>query len=187
MEAKITITGDLGSGKSAVSALLSERLGYEKYSTGKVQRKLADRYGMTTLQLNEYAETHPEIDDEIDSVFIEFNASPEGMIVDSRMAWYFMPDSFKVFLMVPVEVAADRIMSDSSRKGEQYSSREHAIQDLRARKESENRRFLDKYNADCTRPGNFDIAVNTAKLRPDQVAGIILSAFEIWKDVKVYG
>ena len=187
MKSKITITGDLGSGKSAVSAILCERLGYEKYSTGKVQRKLANRYGMTTLELNEYAETHPEIDDEIDSVFKEFNRSPEGMIVDSRMAWHFMPDSFKVFLMVPVEVAADRIMSDTSRKREQYESRAHAVRDLKARKESENRRFLEKYNADCTNPGNFDIAVNTANLRPEQVASIILAAFEIWKDVKVYG
>lgn len=186
MKPKITITGDLGSGKSAVSAILCERLDYEKFSTGKVQRELANRYGMTTLQLNEYAETHPEIDDEIDSVFIEFNVSPKGLIVDSRMAWHFMPDSFKVFLMVPVEVAAHRIMSDTSRKGEQYESLDHAVRDLRARKASENRRFLDKYNADCTDPGNFDLAVNTAALRPEEVASIILAAFEIWKKSKVY-
>lgn len=186
MKPKITITGDLGSGKSAVSAILEEKLGFERYSTGKVQRELALRYGMSTLELNEYAETHPEIDDEIDSVFKELNQAPQGLIVDSRMAWHFMPDSFKVFLMVPVEVAAQRIMSDSSRKREQYQSLDHAVRDLKARKESENRRFLDKYNADCTAPGNFDIAVNTAKLRPEQVAAMILAAFEIWQDVRVF-
>lgn len=180
MEPKITITGDLGSGKSAVSKILLQQLGFEIYSTGKVQRELAQRYGMSTLELNQYAETHPEIDDEIDGVFVQLSQRPEGLIVDSRMAWHFMPNSFKVYLMVPVEVAAQRIMNDSTRKRELYSSLEQAVDKLKARKSSENRRFLDKYNADCTRPGNFDLAVNTANLLPEQVAGIIVAAFHIW-------
>lgn len=182
MEAKITITGDLGSGKSAVSRIMEKRLGFEIYSTGKVQREIAQRYGMTTLELNQYAETHPEIDDEIDSVFKELNVRSEGLIVDSRMAWHFMPASYKVYLMVPVEVAADRIMNDPSRKSEEYVNKEEAIAKLVARKASENQRFLDIYKVDCTNPGNFDLAVNTAKLTPQQVAETILAGFEIWKN-----
>ncbi len=181
MEAKITITGDLGSGKSAVSRIMRERLGFEIYSTGKVQREIAQRYGMTTLELNQHAETHPEIDDEIDSVFKELNLRHEGLIVDSRMAWHFMPTSYKVYLMVPVEVAARRIMNDPNRKSEEYSDLEDAIFKLKARKSSENQRFLDIYKVDCTNPGNFDLAVNTSRLRPEQVAETILSGFEIWK------
>ena len=181
MEAKITITGDLGSGKSAVSRILKERLGFEIYSTGKVQREIAARYGMTTLELNQYAEKNPEIDDEIDSVFKKLNVREEGLIVDSRMAWHFMPASYKVFLMVPVEVAARRIMSDPNRKSEEYRTIEEAVTKLIARKSSENQRFLDIYQVDCTNPGNFDLAVNTANLRPEQVAETIIAGFEIWK------
>ena len=50
-------------------------MGFEIYSTGKVQREIAQRYGMTTLEFNEYAETHLEIDDEIDAL-ARFHATP---------------------------------------------------------------------------------------------------------------
>ena len=71
----ISITGDLGSGKSTVSKILKERLNYEYIYTGKIQREIADKYKMTTLELNKYAETHPEIDEQIDAVFKSLNDS----------------------------------------------------------------------------------------------------------------
>lgn len=177
---KITITGDLGSGKSVVSKALSAELGFEIYSTGKVQREIAARLGMTTLELNQFAETHPEIDDEIDSAFIRLNAQPQGLIVDSRLAWFFMPDSFKVFLKVPVEVAAKRIMNDPTRKSEKYQDAVQAVEELRARKMSENERFLEKYKADCTHMGNFNLVIDTADFTPDQVAWQIIDGFKSW-------
>ena len=62
---KISLAGDLGSGKSTVGAILAERLSAAVYSTGTIQRKIAEEMGMTTLQLNQYMETHPEIDGKI--------------------------------------------------------------------------------------------------------------------------
>jgi CMP/dCMP kinase len=181
MKPKITITGDLGSGKSMVSKILHERLGYEVYSTGKVQREIAARRGMSTLELNQYAHTHPEIDEEIDSVFAKLQDRPEGLIVDSRLAWHFMPDSFKVYLRVPVETAAGRIMNDPDRKGERYLTVDQAIADILARKKSENDRFLAKYNADCRDMGNFDLIADTEGTPPEMVAERILEAFKAWK------
>jgi CMP/dCMP kinase len=180
MQPKITITGDLGSGKSVVSKLIQAQLGFEMYSTGKVQRAIADRYGMTTLALNQYAETHPEIDKEIDSVFVSLNDAPQGIIVDSRLAWFFMPNSFKIYLRVPVAVAAARIMGDDTRKGERYRDLDHAIADLTARKQSENRRFLEKYGADCADMSLFDYVADTDQRSPESVAEGILKAFEAW-------
>jgi cytidylate kinase len=180
MQPKITITGDLGSGKSVVSKLLQANLGYEIYSTGKVQREIAARYNMSTLELNQYAETHPEIDEEIDSAFVKLNHHPDGLIVDSRLAWHFMPRSFKLYLRVPTEVAAARIMGDPTRKGEQYSSLAQAVADIRARKQSENRRFLDKYGADCANMANFDYVADTDGRTPEAVAEGILQAFQAW-------
>jgi cytidylate kinase len=73
----ISITGDLGSGKSTVSDLLLKSLNYEYIYTGKIQREIARRYNMTTLELNQYSETHPEIDEEIDSTFKSLNESTD--------------------------------------------------------------------------------------------------------------
>ncbi len=182
MQPKITITGDLGSGKSVVSKLLQAQLGFEIYSTGKVQREIAARYNMSTLELNQYAENHPEIDKEIDSAFAQLNDRPEGLIVDSRLAWFFMPNSFRLYLRVPVEIAAERIMGDPTRKGEQYASLAQAVADISARKQSENRRFLDKYNADCADMGNFDCVTDTNGRSPEAVAAEILAAFTLWKE-----
>lgn len=177
---KITITGDLGSGKSVVSKILRDILGFEIYSTGKVQREIAARLGMSTLELNQYAETHPEIDAEIDSAFIRLNNAPAGYIVDSRLAWFFMPDSFKVFLTVPIEVAAQRIMNDPTRNSERYQDAVQAVDELRARKASENQRFLEKYNADCANLANFSLVINTSDFTPGQVADQIVAGYRQW-------
>ena len=49
----ITITGNLGSGKSTICKILEDKFGFEIYSTGKVQRELARQMNMTTLEMNQ--------------------------------------------------------------------------------------------------------------------------------------
>ncbi|HNG89589.1 MAG TPA: cytidylate kinase family protein, partial [Saprospiraceae bacterium] len=91
MNNKITLTGDLGSGKSAVSKLLCATTGYEYISTGRIQRNLAQEMGLDTLEMNRRADTDPSIDQRIDSIFVSLGTDPKGYIVDSRMAWFFLP------------------------------------------------------------------------------------------------
>ena len=176
----ISITGDLGSGKSTVSKILVERLNYEYIYTGKIQRELANRYNKTTLELNQYAETHPEIDEEIDAIFKSLNAS-SCLIVDSRLAWFFIPKSFKVYLQTNVEVAAVRISKDMQRKSEKYLSFDEAIRDIIARKESENKRYLELYGADCSNLSNFNIVIDCSYITPEKVADDIIEKYFDWK------
>ena len=49
----LTLTGDLGSGKSTVAKLLLERLGLTYYSTGSILRKMAEENGISILEMNE--------------------------------------------------------------------------------------------------------------------------------------
>ena len=175
----ITLTGDLGSGKSTVSDLLCKRLNYEYVSTGKIQREIANKYGMTTLELNQYSETHPEIDAEIDSTFKSFNGS-NHLTVDSRMAWFFIPDSFKVFLKTNLMVSANRISGDHQRESEKYSSKEEAISKIVARKASENKRYMDLYGINCSDLSHFNLVIDTSFITPEKVAEIILSEYGLW-------
>lgn len=174
MNKKITITGDLGSGKSAVSRILCEKTGFAYLSTGQIQRRLAAKMGIDTLALNRLADTDPEIDRQIDSVFIGLRDDPGGYVIDSRLAWFFLPQSFKVYLSVPVEIAAARILADPNRNSEQYGDIQEAIAKILARKQSENQRFLLKYDADCGNMDNFDLRIDTSDKTPEQVADLIL-------------
>ena len=180
MTNKITITGDLGSGKSAVSKILCERTGFEYVSTGRIQRQLAQELGLDTLEMNRRADTDPTIDQRIDGIFVDLGKDPNGYIVDSRMAWFFLPDSFKVYLQTDVTVAAERILNDPTRKSEEYETKEEAVQKILARKQSENARFLAKYGADSTNLHNFDLVLDTTHRSPERVADLILKAVS-WK------
>jgi cytidylate kinase len=175
----ISITGDLGSGKSTVSNILCKQLNYEYIYTGKIQREIALKYNMTTLELNKYSETHPEIDEEIDSTFKSLNESSD-LIVDSRLAWFFIPLSFKVFLKTDLAVSANRISGDNNRKNEKYLSKEDAINKIVERKASENKRYMELYGADCSDLSNFNLVVDTSSATPEQIAEIILAKYNSW-------
>jgi len=177
---KITITGDLGSGKSVVSNILCAMTGFQYVSTGRIQRQLALEMGIDTLEMNRLADTDPTIDQRIDGIFVDLGKDPHGYVIDSRMAWFFLPGSFKVFLQTAVEVSAGRIISDPTRNSEQYASKEEAIGKILARKESENARFLLKYGADCTNLHNFDLVIDTTNRSKESVAELILNSVR-WK------
>jgi CMP/dCMP kinase len=173
---KISITGDLGSGKSRVSKLLCASTGFAYMSTGQIQRALAQELGLDTLEMNRLADTDPTIDDRIDSALMALNHSEGGVVIDSRLAWHFVPSSFKVFLKTELKESVRRIMADDDRNSENYTNAAEAAFKILARKESENIRFLDKYGADCANMDHFDIIVDTTDRTPEEVAQFILKS-----------
>jgi len=173
---KISITGDLGSGKSTVCQYLSKNYGLTVYSIGSIQRSLAEKYGMDIYEFNKYMETHTEIDEEIDTELAKIGKRNENMVLDSRMAWHFVPDSFKVYLSVQLDEAAKRIMNADRGAVESYSCLEEAKNKIIERKRSENMRYINKYGVDCSNPDNYDLIIDTTFLSPEEVAEQIMSA-----------
>ena len=100
----ITITGRLGSGKSTVAKILVEKHGYTYYSTGNIMRELAQEAGISILEYNRRCVGDPtedrKIDDRTREVAIRMREQGENLIFDSRMAWFFAPDTFKVYVTV---------------------------------------------------------------------------------------
>jgi cytidylate kinase len=173
----ITITGDLGSGKSSVTAILKEKLKYEVISVGTVQRKLAEKYGINSIEaFNKYMETHPEIDTECDEMVAELGRQ-SGLIFDSRLAWHFVENSFKVYLSVDEDVAIKRIFFDQKRINESHLDLEQTRISNRKRRESEVARFKSLYNVDMNDFANYDLVIDTSALTPEEVAEQILEVY----------
>ncbi len=173
MSKLISITGKLGSGKSTVTKELCSLWKCNKYSTGDAQRQLAQQRGITTLELNLISETDPTIDREIDSMFGKIALSDDDLIVDSRMAWFFLPRSLKIKLTVQGFEAARRVLHDLERTSENRSSIEDTYQNLKSRRESERRRFIQTYGVDIEDERNFDLVIDTTDASPKAVVNLI--------------
>ena len=180
MADKISLAGDLGSGKSTVADILIRRLGAEYYSTGAIVRSIAARHGMSVVELNVYMETHPEIDTEIDNGLVELGKVDKPMVIDSRMAWHFTEGTFKVYLSTDVETSALRIMG-ANRQGEHAATLEETIKDTKARRESEKKRYKTQYGVDIKDLSNYTLIVDTTVANPTEVAECILSSLEAWQ------
>lgn len=175
----ISITGDLGSGKSTVAKRMCEKLGFEYFSTGKIQRKIAEERGIDTLQLNQLCGSDKSVDDLIDGRLRQMNVDgTTDIILDSRLAWFFVGKSFKVYLTALHTVAAERVFNDDKRVGEPVGNQMEVLNNLLERQRMENERFKDFYNADCFNLDNFDIVVDSSKSTVDDIADLIIAEFK---------
>ena len=185
MKDKISLAGDLGSGKSTVSSILIEKLGAEYYHTGAIVRSVAQKHGMSVVELNMYMETHPEIDTEIDDGLRALSEVDKFLIIDSRMAWHFTKGTFKVYLSTEIETSAYRIMN-AKRVGEHAASLEETVKDTVSRRASEKKRYRDMYGVDIKDLTNYDLVVDTTHITPAEVAEIIIYAFGEWQSNRSY-
>lgn len=179
---KISIAGDLGSGKSSVARILSGTLGFGYISTGQLHRKIAEEYGVNSLELNKIAGSDYSVDDRIDTYLSSLNNAEEDLIIDSRLAWHFVMNTFKVYLEVHSEIGAERVLSDRERMREPiYANREKALYSLRARKQAENDRFLIKYGVRCDDLSNYDVLINTSDSSTAETSKLIMTLIDCWR------
>ncbi|MBP1629438.1 MAG: hypothetical protein H6Q15_331 [Bacteroidetes bacterium] len=177
---KIAISGDLGSGKSVLAKCLKETLGFDVISVGVIQRELAAKYGMDALEFNKFMETHPEIDEECDNMVIALGKEERGLILDSRLAWHFIPHSFKIHLLVDNLLAGKRVYEDNIRKNEKYSSIEDAAKKLLDRKSSEVLRYKALYGVDVEDKNNYDCVIDTTGKTPEEIFEQVITKYNNW-------
>ena len=176
---KIVISGDLGSGKSTICKLISNKYHIKFFSTGQIQRQIAKDLNMTTTDLNKYMENHFEIDERIDKEIVEIGKKYQDFVIDSRMAWHFIPDAFKVYLTVDNKIAAMRIMNDN-RLSEKYSNIELALEQLKERRKSELYRYKNLYNIDLDNYNNYNLVLDTSRISQEEVLDIIYKYYNKW-------
>lgn len=177
----ITIAGELGSGKSTVSTLLKETLGYDIYRNGEYARSLATKHNMSIKEFNIYLKDHPEIDRDIEKSAAKYAEEHNNIIIDARLGWFAVPNSFKVYLTVDIDIAAKRAFEDENRKStESFSCIEEQKKDMQERYIIENKRFYELYNIHKEDKSNYDFILDTTKLNLEQIKDEIIIAYNEW-------
>ena len=176
----ITLTGVPGAGKSTIAKLLSENLNIPWYSIGDLRGKMAEEKGMTIDEFNKLGESESFTDNDIDAYQTKLGKKGESIIIDGRLSWHFIPQSFKVFLDVNADEAAKRIFQASQtglRTDEKpFASAEEVKERVAYRLASDQLRYEKYYQVNYLDRSNFDLVVDTTDLPPEQVVQRILDA-----------
>ena len=180
----MSITGKLGSGKSTVCNILKDKYGFEIFSTGTINREYARSIGVTTLELNKMLKEDPSLDREIDATVtrVSIERKDEQLIFDSRMAWHFAQNTFKIFLTIDPMEAAIRVMKNQRGEEEKYSDVNEACEKLVERSQVERERFIQIYGEDYHDHNNFDVVIDTTKRTPDEVVDLIMAFYNKYNE-----
>lgn len=181
---QIAFSGRLGSGKSTVCAILRDKYGYEIYSTGTVQRKVAEEMGVTTLELNKLMKENPELDHKIDDAVTELSRQRKGddLVFDSRMAWHFAENTFKVYMYVDPTVAAKRVIAADRGSVEKYNDVDDARNQLIERSLEENKRYKEIYGVDNLDYNNYDLILDSTNATPEEIASLIVENAKAYEE-----
>lgn len=175
----ITITGLPGSGKSTIAKLLSEQLRVPWYSMGDLRGKMAQERNMTIDELNKLGETESFTDKEVDEYQTQLGNSGQSFVIDGRLSWYFIPNSFKVFLNVNPEIGSQRIFNSANsgkRSDEkQYVSSSEVQRVIETRVQSDKKRYQQYYGVDFMDSKQFDLVIDTSYKSPQEVLQEIIT------------
>lgn len=181
----ITISGRPGSGKSTASKSLAIELGYTHFSSGDLFRSIVNERGIELTRANLIAEEISEIDHAVDARLKEIGDTESNRVIDSRMAWFWIPESFKVFLDLDLNTAAERVLAsmDITRTDNEHvpSDPLEYAESLRQRLDGEARKYQRLYSANPYDVSNYDLVVDTNLNNPDQTREIILREFIEWQ------
>ena len=187
----ITISGKPGSGKSSTADRVAELLGYTRYSSGDMVRRILREAGKTLEAYNQEAAENTTLDAQVDAALRDLR-NHQDIVIDSRLGFYWLPESFKVYLDLDLELATARIYKDTvanemrSSVGTSQSSLQTVIQQVRSRMESEQRRFRRLYGVDPFDTSHFDFVIDTSRQNPQSVAIAVFDAYREWLDTEVW-
>ena len=110
----------------------------------------------------------------------------QGSVIDSRLAFYWIPESFKVFLDLPLEISKERILKNLQTnklraESEGTADVEKIYKKITERLQSERTRYKKLYGIlNHTDKKNYDLVVDTNKNNLQEVAEIIVKKYRNW-------
>ncbi|MCA9360745.1 cytidylate kinase family protein [Candidatus Nomurabacteria bacterium] len=187
----ITLSGKPGSGKSSTADKVAEFLSYTRHSSGDMVRQILAKSHMTLEEYNNKAETDHDLDDKVDEQLRALR-DKKDIVVDSRLGFYWIPESFKVYLDLDIGTATARIFKDTvtnksrSAVGTSSNSLAEVSRQVRERMENEQQRFKSMYGVDPYNAEHFDLVINTSRHDPQSVAISVFDNYKKWLEAETW-
>lgn len=175
----ITIAGLAGTGTSSLAKNLAEILDYPFISSGNIFRQTAVSLGLSLYQLDDLAQSDSKYDLALDKKIRLYAQKHPDCVIDSRLAWYFIPQSLKIKLFTDYHTRISRVANREEISFDQAAAktqiREEAISDRY------NRYYhLSNFNDDQ----HFDLVIDTSKRSVLEVTKIVEHYCQNKKELK---
>jgi cytidylate kinase len=147
-------------------------------------REMAKERGISLAELGNLAEKDPSIDKEMDDWQTKIGQNEDNIILDGKIAFYFVPDSIKIFLSCDERIAAERTSKDTSSirdMEDKAKDIEEEIKNNKIRLECEKERYKKYYNLNHHDKKHFDVIIDTSHMTPEQVVEKIIEFLKIKK------
>lgn len=171
---RISIAGEIFSGKTTIAKLLASETKYNYVSMGGIFRDEAKRKHLTVMELSKIYESNPELDIKLDETLLGLTDA-NSIIVDGRMGWYFLKDSVKIYLKASQETKIERVLSANGKDLENFKSGKEAVEHLENRRASENCRYTTAYGVEIGNESNYDLVIDTTN---KTVRGVLTDILE---------
>lgn len=158
---------------------------YTRYSSGDFVREITKKKKMTLAEYNTKAEQQPQMDHEVDEKLRDLR-DHNDIVIDSRLGFYWIPESFKVYLDLDADVAIARIYRDAtlntmrSTAGESSTSMDDIVAQVEERMQNERRRFKKLYGVNPFSIEHFDLVIDTSRHSPQTVALTVFDTYKKW-------
>lgn len=176
---KITIFGLAGTGTTSVGEELAKSLEYKFLSSGGLFRKKAKELGIETNTFEKICLTNPKYDLELDEYIAKFGRENNDIVVESRLAYHFIPDSIKIKLICDYCIRIQRV----ARREEMPTpvvSKETNFRELSARKRYRKYYAIKEFGSD----NKFQLIIDTSRRSVKEIVAIIVSRFNLPKGGK---
>lgn len=168
---KITVFWLAWSGTSTIGKLLWEKLDYKFMSSWNIMRSWADNLWYTIYDFeNKVIKTDKSFDIKLDNKVWDFWEQNDDFIFESRLAWHFIPDSFKIFLHCDDRERYRRIQT------REKWNLEDIVQKTQKREDDLVIRYKEVYPDIVFPPKKeeFDLFIDATSISPDEIVDKIL-------------